>query len=354
MQQQPHSPASGIAAVSDPFAAAVGGAQMAMVVTDARQTDNPIVFVNHAFTRLTGYSAAEVFGRNCRFLQGDGTRREHIDQLRAAIADGREIALDILNYRKDGSSFWNALYISPVRDAAGEIVQFFGAQLDASDKTAATLALQQAKDGLEAAVAARTRDLTDMLAQKSALLHEVDHRVKNNLQLIASLIMLQTRRTAEPAAREALRSVLDRVSAISTVHRRLFQTDDVEHFDVSAFLRDLVDDRGGEHAPTPAALALQAVAVPASKAAPLALIVNELLTYALADGSPERLRLSAEQDDGVFHIRVEGGVVHQPADAFGREMVELLARQLRGQATFEEHEGVRRACLSLPIEGGLS
>jgi PAS domain S-box-containing protein len=90
---------------------------MAMVVTDARAADQPILFVNDAFTRLTGYTAEDAIGRNCRFMQGEGTRPEHVTQLREAIRSGLDIGLDILNYRKDGSAFWNALYISPVRDA---------------------------------------------------------------------------------------------------------------------------------------------------------------------------------------------------------------------------------------------
>jgi two-component sensor histidine kinase len=214
--------------------------------------------------------------------------------------------------------------------------------------------LQQAKAGLEAAVESRTRDLTDMVAQKSALLHEVDHRVKNNLQLIGSLIMLQIRRTPEPAARAALHSMLQRVTAISTVHRRLFQDEDVERFDVAAFLRDIVDDRGGEHAPEPADMVLEPVAVPSSKAAPLALIVNELLTYALASGPSERLRLSVDRTDGQFSIRVEGQGSPGASDPFGKEIVNLLARQLRADTSFEERDGVRRASLTLPVEGGLS
>ena len=79
------------------------------------------------------------------------------------------------------------------------------------------------------------------LAQKSALLHEVDHRVKNNLQLIASLILLQSRRTTDEAARAALKSVLERVTAVATVHRRLFQGDPLR-FDVADFVRDLTGD----------------------------------------------------------------------------------------------------------------
>lgn len=333
------------------FGAAATSARMAMIVTDARQADNPIIFTNAAFTSLTGYEAAEVRGRNCRFMQGPATDPRAIAQLRAAVEDGRDVAVDILNYRRDGSPFWNALHISPVHDEAGDLLYFFGAQQDVSEKKRAELELRDANAGLEDAVRVRTRDLQAALDQKTALLHEVDHRVKNNLQLIASLMMLQIRRTSDESARAALQSMLERIAAISTVHRRLFQDDDIERFDVSAFLKDLIDDRGGE-----TALGMVApeatVAVSAAKAAPLAIIVNELFTYALAGGGPDLLRMAVERADGAFRVRVDGGVGVGTVDSFGREIVDLLARQLRAEVRFEEHDGARRAILSLPIDGG--
>ena len=83
------------------------------------------------------------------------------------------------------------------------------------------------------------QELQQALDQKTALLHEVEHRVKNNLQLISSLLLMQARRAPDPAVREALQGMLERVNAIATVHRRLFQSDDVERFDVAAFIRAL-------------------------------------------------------------------------------------------------------------------
>ena len=108
----------------DPFAAAVRATRMPMVITDPGQADNPIVFANEAFQQLSGYSREEIVGRNCRFLQGPDTDRTSIGAVRAAIESGESIDIDILNYRKDGTSFWNALYMSPVRSDQGDI-QFF-------------------------------------------------------------------------------------------------------------------------------------------------------------------------------------------------------------------------------------
>ena len=87
----------------DPFAAAVRATRMAMIITDPRQADNPIVFVNDAFLRMTGYARDEVMGRNCRFLQGPDTDHGAVTLIREAVTANRDIAIDILNYRKDGN-----------------------------------------------------------------------------------------------------------------------------------------------------------------------------------------------------------------------------------------------------------
>lgn len=120
----------------DPFAAAVRATRMPMIVTDPRRHDNPIVFANDAFLALTGYSRIEVVGRNCRFLQGPETDPATVDRLRAAVRDAEAISVDILNYRKDGTTFHNALYTGPVHDADGRLRYFFASQLDVTERYA--------------------------------------------------------------------------------------------------------------------------------------------------------------------------------------------------------------------------
>ena len=92
---------------------------LAMVVVAADAPDAPIVFTNAAFTQLTGYAAAEVTGRNCRFMQGPETDRATIDRIRHALRQGRPVEAQLLNYRKDGTPFWNALSITPVQGEPG-------------------------------------------------------------------------------------------------------------------------------------------------------------------------------------------------------------------------------------------
>ncbi len=112
------------------LADAVDSLYQGIVVTDPSLPDNPIVYVNEAFLRLTGYDREEIVGFNCRFLQGPGTDRATIARLREDLARGTDFFGELLNYRKDGTPFWNALSIKTLRDAKGDIVHFVASQTD--------------------------------------------------------------------------------------------------------------------------------------------------------------------------------------------------------------------------------
>jgi len=129
----------------DVFFAAVSTTRMPMVVTDPHAPGQPVVFANQAFLRMTGYELPEIIGNNCRFLQGPETDLATVDEVRRAVAEHREMATEILNYRKDGTTFWNALFISPVFNEQGELVYYFGSQLDISRRRDAEDALHQAQ-----------------------------------------------------------------------------------------------------------------------------------------------------------------------------------------------------------------
>lgn len=120
-----------------------------VTIADARLSDRPLIYVNEGFERVTGYPAAEVLGRNCRFLQGPGTDRAEVKKINAAIAEERECIVEILNYRKDGTPFWNRLSITPVRDEAGKVTHFIGIQSDVTARRNAEDELRRAKEALE-------------------------------------------------------------------------------------------------------------------------------------------------------------------------------------------------------------
>ncbi len=127
------------------FFAAVEMTRMPMILADPRQRDCPIVFANNAFLDLTGYEEGEVLNRNCRFLQGAATDPAAVTQLRDAVRDRRAIALEILNYRRDGAPFWNAIFMGPVYDQAGELIYYFASQLDVTARRESEQSLRQAQ-----------------------------------------------------------------------------------------------------------------------------------------------------------------------------------------------------------------
>lgn len=104
-----------------------------IVITEGNTSNRPIVYVNQSFCRLTGYTADEILGQDCRFLQGAQTDRETLENLRGALARGHPARVRLLNYRKDGSTFWNELSISPVRDDRGLVTHHIGMQKDITD-----------------------------------------------------------------------------------------------------------------------------------------------------------------------------------------------------------------------------
>jgi len=107
-----------------------------IVITDASQDHLPISYVNEAFLALTGYREEELLGSNCRLLQGEKTDPEAVAWLRRCVAERRDCHVTLLNYRKDGSAFWNALYVSPVLDAGGHVTHFVGELRDVSERHA--------------------------------------------------------------------------------------------------------------------------------------------------------------------------------------------------------------------------
>ncbi|MEO5760292.1 MAG: histidine kinase dimerization/phosphoacceptor domain -containing protein [Mesorhizobium sp.] len=348
----------------DPFAAAIRATRMSMIITDPRRADNPIVFVNDAFLRLTGYAREDILGKNCRFLQGPQTDKAAIDKVRDAVAARTDVSVDVLNYRKDGSTFWNALYISPVSNGSGELQFFFASQLDVTDRKRSEHRITADKERFEKAVKERTRELEAALEAQTTLLHEVDHRVKNNLQMISSLIVMQSRTIKDEATKQSMTTMLERIEALSTVHRRLYQSKDVSKFDVSDFARDLITDllTASGRSEIKSTLDLEPIVISAEKATPVALMVNELVTNALKHAFKEkpdgttagRIGIKMSQPDGHFNIEVSDdgvGMADASGDAsFGMRLIKSLARQLRAHIEWRDAGPGTRVVISMPNE----
>lgn len=284
--------------------------RMPMVIADARKSDIPIVLANKAFLDLTGYTSEEVLGRNCRFLQGEGTSPAAIAEVRLAVAERREASVEILNYRKDGRPFWNQLHISPIEDDAGEVAYFFASQIDVTE----------------------FRKVQALEASEHRLLMEVDHRAKNVLAVVDSVVRLS--RADDPARYAA--SVQQRVQALSVAHTLL-----AEKGWKPVELREVVARQVDRFKTTRVEVRGLAVLIAAETVQPLALVIHELATNAAVHGAlarPDgRVRVSWEAvgTQGGFRMvwRETGSSKPRPDSppGFGSVMVKaMVEKQLGG------------------------
>lgn len=323
---------------SDPFAAAVRATRMAMVITDPCLADNPIIFVNDSFLKLTGYDREEILGKNCRFLQGPETDTDATKKIAHAIENLNDIHVDILNYRKDNTSFWNALYISPVFDNHGKLIYYFASQIDVTERVTNKKQIEDAKVHFEQQFAIKRQKLKKEMELKTILLHEVDHRVKNNLQIISSLIAMQMRTLNQSDLKQSLGVVQKHVDALSTVHRHLYHVQHVSNFHVSDFIRDLVHDLlSTTDTDVQLQFELDDVVVDADQATPLALVLNEIIAHhidhylKLPKGAHPELKFSLSKKEGHCHIKLIYPLTETLTLASGYynpKLVSILARQL--------------------------
>jgi diguanylate cyclase (GGDEF)-like protein/PAS domain S-box-containing protein len=143
---------------------AVAASNDGLVIADVRLPDIPLVYVNPAFERLTGYRAEEVLGKNCRFLQRDDTRQDGLEEIRAALKSGGNCMVTVRNYRKDGSPFWNELSLAPILERGGQVKHFLGTLSDVTARVLTEQQLIEKQHRLE-----KTKRMLQGLALKDAL-----------------------------------------------------------------------------------------------------------------------------------------------------------------------------------------
>lgn len=307
---------------------AVERTRMPMVFSDAQRRDNPIVLANQAFLNLTGYSADEVIGRNCRFLQGPETDPKDVDAVRAGLAANGPVDVELLNYRKDGSSFWNQLAISPVFGPDGALLYHFASQKD---------------------ITARRR-AEDLEVAERLLLKEVDHRAMNVLALVQSIVRL----TENDGGRAYCNSVVRRVDALARAHR-LLGANAWSGADLASIVAMESATVGGAR--------VNARGVPTKISAkmvqPVTLILHEMFANAVEHGSLKRpggsltIRWEPTPRGTALHWReqAEGAPTEEPASGFGLQLVRgVIGRQLGGTLAMHWNPGGLEAELIIPGE----
>ncbi len=246
-----------------------------------------------------------------------------------------------------------------IKDVHGTFIELLGASVT---QEIARARLQRERDAAEQEVRASRDRLASLAAQQAVLLREVNHRVANSLQLITSLIEMQARRVADPAARLMLRQAAERVEAVTLVHRRLYTGDNVEFVEMDAYLEGLVGelDRATQAADAPGAhsgrrieLLADPIRVETDRAVPIGLMVNELVTnalkYAYPKGQPGQIRVQLRRlGEGLRLVVEDDGIGYPQAEAaprgsgLGSLIVGSMAKSLRATVELDRaHSGTR-------------
>jgi PAS domain S-box-containing protein len=144
-----------------------------IIITDNLQPDNPIIYCNQAFERISGYERSQIIGHNCRFLQGKDRSQSARLEIAQAVKEGKICRVEIRNYRKSGDLFWNELYMSPVKNKQGVITHFIGVQNDVTLRKKAELDLKEQKALMEQQVKERTKELKENEAFLSSIIQTV-------------------------------------------------------------------------------------------------------------------------------------------------------------------------------------
>ena len=312
----------------------------AIVITNPHIEDNPIVFVNAAFARLTGYSAEVSIGRNCRFLQGEDTDPAAVQQIRDGLAKRAEFGVELMNYKADGTPFRNRLYITPLHDTDGELQYFVGLQRALGDDS------DQVTGGVDEA------------------LREIHHRVKNHLSMVVGMIRMQAR-SQNPTSLENYAALARRIETLQLLYHEMTggsHKDENGTIALGAYVSRIasaiayLDGRESLQLN----LDLGPIKAPVDTAARVGLLVSELLTNAYQhafEGRAEGLievHLHVEED--VIRLTVsDDGIGIDPASGWpdrgnlGGKIVRSLVTGLQADLAIAPNGTGTRVDVSIPL-----
>lgn len=323
-----------------PFVVAAETTRMAMVFTDAKRSDHPIIFANESFLSLTGYSREEVLGQSFNFLMIHDTDTEALAQSKAAFQGDSEGTSEHRYRRKDGSAFWAALFVSPILDERGDVVQYFASFFDL------------------------TKHKEDQ-ARSKMLIDELNHRVKNILSTVQSIVWQALRTASDPhVIRESIES---RLSALSRSHDLLTRENwesagllDVVHDALAPF--GVADGRADRIAITG-----NNVRFPPKAALALGIAFNELATNAVKYGAFSNeagsiligwaIEPAAEGNRLLLHWSEKGGPPVTPPSrkGFGSRVLERgLGHELPGTVRLDYRPDGLVCTMNLPAPKGAS
>ena len=318
------------------FTQATEQTRMALCVSDPRQEDCPIVYVNEAFVRLTGYDREEIVGRNCRFLQGADTDPDAVARIRDALAAEEVRVIDILNYKKDGTPFWNALHVGPMFDDDGDLQYYYGSQWDVTD-------ILENREQMR---------LADSVAM------ELKHRTGNLFAIINAIVNLSEAGSTD--IRDYRDKLVSRIGALHRAHKVSLDGEGAEASvsDLRTMIEAIMRPYGSDD-PDRVKLAGNAVSVPRAAVTPIGLALHELATNALkygalrTDGGQVCIDWEVAEDDLTIEwvelneARVDPGAALQGTGTGRRIMLGVLS-QIDGTLENSMADDGLRATITIP------
>ncbi len=315
------------------FEQAMAQTRMAMCLCDPNLPDLPIVFANRAFRRLSGYSDEEILGRNCRFMQGPKTDQEPIQRIRDAIANEDVVVVELLNYRKNGTTFWNALHLGPIYNDKGELVYFFGSQWDVSDVRAARSEERHARE----------------------MARELSHRMKNMFAVISGIVNVTGRvRNIQPEAAE----INSRIQALGRAYETTLDDASSGSIDIGEAIRAVLLPYDGDAQRL--TMNGNGIRMPFTVISIVGLILHELAANAIKHGAWSRddgnvtveWRASEDEDALVMVWSETGGPAVEKDEVTagtGTAIVDRLLATSRGSIVRDWSDNRLVATITVPV-----
>lgn len=315
---------------------AVHSTPTGIVFTNPLLEDNPIIFCNKGFENMTGYSQDEIVGLNCRFLQGDDHGQDGLKEFKKNISNNRPAHALLRNYKKDGTLFWNELYVSPLKDEKDKTEYFVGVQNDVTQ------------------LVKTQGELKEALNQKQTLIQEIHHRVKNNLAVISGMMELQMAGMTNQNTIDIIKESQSRIISIAKVHELLYQQTNLNEIDFDQYIRKLIDIISVTHSKSDSKieveLAIEEIKIGIDQAIPIGLLLNELISntakhgYA-PDGKP-KISLSIQAGEEFIEISyrdygkgLDKGLNIETSGNFGMMIIRTLLQQLDAEWKYKSMNG---------------
>jgi PAS domain S-box-containing protein len=306
-------------------------------VVFAVDLDGCIVFWNSAAERILGYTREEAMGQHPTAFLIVGDEAALLESIRSHVRKGGSWSGEILAQRKDGTRFYSEVTADPILDQAGSVLGIVCVGSDVTKRKEAESLLRQA------------------LGEKELLVKEVYHRIKNNLQVVSSLLGLQSRTVTDPKMVELLRESQNRIKSVALVHDKLYQSQELAKIKLSEYVKSLatylLDSYGASKSVKLKINVEKNIQLDSEKAMVCGLIISELVSNALKHAFPDRpggeirIDLSPAGDrDIALSVRDNGiglpaGINIPKSTSLGLKLVNALAGQLNGKLQVEAKQG---------------